>query len=591
MIRFFAHSGVAFTALIVSVWASSAHAQTASQITPASVRPAAPVGSGEVAIPELSGPEAPKGADRLKVRLAEVVIAGGAGAATADVASARGAFRAAIAGKTVTVAEIFAAARALEAAYGRAGLVLTRVVVPAQKLKNGGVLKVVVIDGFIDRLETKDLPSLVQARIEAILAPLVGRKSLTLNTIERALVIAGDTPGTLLKSTLAAGREPGGSVLIIEARHKLVTGSFTIDNTVGSSLGSINPALALQLNSALGQGEQLYLQAGGYPFATGPQNYFAPRPTNRQLAAGVVLPLGTDGWSANLEAIRTDSAPNAAAGQQFYSSFERFSGRLKYAIVRSRGFNLSNEAVLDIEEERLSAIAPTYAPISLDRLRVLRDTTDISGTTPWGGLVSGRLIGSIGIDAFGARSRADATPTLPLSRQGASDDFQKVEVSLHYSQLIIDHLGLDLFGRAQTSFGQPLPRAEQIGLVGGDRISGFDAGAFQGDSGLVGRAEVSSPWVVDLTSGAASVAPYAFGDIGAVWLMQPTSLEKRQTMAGSIGLGLRLGAAPNPPGSQTTNQLSGFLDQASLSLEWGHQYRSDGTRAGDRFTISSSIQF
>lgn len=598
MIRFSAHRGAPVALLILSasilpVWSSSAAAQTASQITPASVRPAERVVSGEVAIPEMAGPEAPKGADRLKVRLADVVIAGGAeaGDASADVAAARGTFRAAIAGKTVTVAEIFAAARALEAAYGRAGLVLTRVVVPAQKLRNGGALKVVVIDGFIERLETKNLPSFVKSRIEAVVSPLVGKKSLTLAAIERALVLAGDTPGTLLKSTLAAGREPGGSVLIIEARHKLVTGSFTIDNTVGSTLGNVSPALALQLNSALGQGEQLYVQAGGYPFATGPQNYFAAKPTNRQLAAGVVLPLGVDGWSANFEAIRTDSAPDPAAGQQFYSTFERFSGRLKYAIVRSRAFNLSNEAALDIEEERLSALAPTAAPISLDRLRVLRDTTEISGTTPWGALLSGRIIGSLGLDAFGARSRADATALLPLSRQGASDDFQKVEISLHYSQLLIDHLGLDLFGRAQTSFGQPLPRAEQIGLVGQDRISGFDAGTFQGDSGIVGRAEISSPWVVDLTSGAASVSPYAFGDIGAVWLMQPTSVEKRQTTAGSIGLGFRLGAAPNPPGSQTTNSLSGLLDQASLSLEWGHQYRSDGTRAGDRFTISSSIQF
>lgn len=593
ILRFSAVCRVSAAALMLAIATTSSFAQTASQLTPASVRPVERAVSGEVSIPELSGPEAPKGAKRLKVRLAGVVIAGGAetGDVSADVLAARGEFNTAVAGKTVTVAGIFTAARALEAAYGRAGLVLTRVVVPAQKLKDGGMLKVVVIDGFIERLETKDLPSLVKARIEAVLSPLVGRKSLTLNAIERALVLAGDTPGTLLKSTLAAGREPGGSVLIIAARHKLVTGSFTLDNTVGSSLGTVSPALALQLNSALGLGEQVYVQAGGYPFASGPQNYFAPRPTNRQLAAGLVLPLGTDGWSANFEAIRTDSAPNPSAGQQFYSSFERFSGRLKDAIVRSRGFNLSNEAALDIEEERLSALAPTYAPISLDRLRVVRDTVEISGTTPWGALLSGRLVGSIGLDALGARSRADATPTLPLSRQGADDDFQKVEISLHYSQLLIDHVGLDLFGRAQTSFGRPLPRAEQIGLIGQDRISGFDAGTFQGDSGIVGRAEVSSPWVVDLASGAASIAPYAFGDVGAVWLMQPTAVEKRQTTAGSLGLGLRLGAAPNPPGSQKTNQLSGLLDQASLTLEWGHQYRSDGFRSGDRFTISSTIQF
>jgi hemolysin activation/secretion protein len=571
---------------------NTAFAQTASQLTPASVRPKTPVASGEVVIPELSGPEAPKGAERLKVRLAGAEIDGGAvDAGDADIAAARATFVVGLTGKTVTVAEIFKAARDLEAAYGRAGYVLTRVVVPAQKLKDGGRLKVVVIDGFIERVETKDVPSLVKSRIEGVLAPIVGRKSLRLPEIERALVLAGDTPGTLLKSTIAAGTKPGGSVLIIEARHKLVTGSFSVDNTVSHSLGGVNTTLALQLNSALGQGEQIYAQAGGDPFSTGSNTYFAPHPTNRQLSAGVVVPLGTDGWSANWEAIRTDSAPDPAAGQQFYSTFDRLSARLKYAIVRSRSFNLSNEAAFDAEEEKLFSLSPSYAPISLDRLRVLRDTTDISGATPWGAFLSGRLIASLGIDGLGARDARDATALLPLSRQGSDASFGKLEVSSHYSQLLAEHIGLDLFARAQTSFGKPLPRAEQIGIVGGDAVSAFDAGTFQGDSGVVGRAELSSPWTVDLTTGAASIAPYAFGDIGAVFLMQPTSVERRQTNAGSLGLGLRLGAAPNPPGNPKPSPFTGILDQTSLSLEWGHQVRTDGTRAGDRFTISSSIQF
>lgn len=572
---------------------SGAFAQTASQLTPASVRPKPLAVQGEVSIPELSGPEAPKGADRLKVRLTGVTIDGGADKADAGdaIAAAHAEFNASIANKTVTVAEIFAAARRLEAAYGRAGFVLTRVVVPAQKLRDGGRVRVVVVDGFIERIETQDLPSLVKSRIEAVLAPLIGRKSIKLPEIERALVLAGDTPGTLLKSTLAAGTMPGGSVLIIEARHKLVTGSFTLDNTISSSLGGVNATLALQLNSALGLGEQIYTQIGGDPFATGDAAYFAPHPTNRQLSAGVVVPLGVDGWSANIEAIRTDSAPDPSAGQQFYSEFERYSSRLKYAFVRSRAFNLSNEAAFDVEQEELYALSPTYAPISRDRLRVLRDTTDISGTTPWGAFLSGRLIASLGIDGLGARDKGDATPLLPLSRQGSDASFGKLELSSHYGQLLADHIGIDLFAQGQTSFGRPLARAEQIGLVGGNGLTAFGAGTFQGDSGAVGRAELSSPWRVDLMTGAASVSPYAFGDIGAIWLMQPTSIEHNEVTAGSAGLGVRVGAAPNPPGSPKTNEFSGIIDQVNLSLEWGHQYRSDGQPAGERFTFSSAIQF
>jgi hemolysin activation/secretion protein len=590
--------------LLLLAAAPAALGQTASQITPTSVRPAAVVTRGVVALPELSGPAAPQGAERLKVQLLDTVIEGGPDtkAGTGQLAAAQAAFRTSIAGKTVSVAEIFSAAQALEAAYGQAGFVLTRVVVPAQKLQTGGTLRLVVIDGFIERLETRDLPPAVKARIEAVLAPLVGQRAVTLAQIERALVLAGDTPGTRVKSTLAAGSAPGGSVLILQARHASVTGALSVDNSVGSALGGVSPALSLQLNSVLGLGEQIYGQAGGYPFSTGQQSYLTSTPVNRQLALGLILPLGIDGWSANIEANRTDSAPDPAASQQFYSQFERVSARLKYPLIRSRALTLSNETAFDIEEETLSLLKPLSAPISLDRLRVLRDTVEISATTPSGGLLSGRVIGSIGLDAFGARSRSDATPFLPLSRQGADSDFQKAELSLHYSQLLAEHLGIDLFARAQTSFGKPLPRAEQIGLVGPNALSGFDAGTFQGDSGLLGRIEISSPWTLDLTTGAASLVPYAFGDLGAVWLMEPTAVERRKTTAGSFGLGLRIGAAPNPVGAPDAgapdgqsvlriNVLSGIIDQTSLSLEWGHQYRNDGTPAVDRFTISSSIQF
>jgi len=579
-------------ALILSLGSSDALAQTASQITPATVRPQAPPSLGEIAIPELSGPDAPKGAERLKVRLKGAAIGGGAAdVSEAGVIAARAAFAATLTDKTVTVAEIFAAARALEGAYGQAGYVLTRVVVPAQSLRNGGTLQIVVIDGFIEAIETPGVPEAVRARIAAVLAPILGRTSLRLGEIERALVLAGDAPGALLKSTLTAGKRPGGSVLVVEARHRLVTGSIGADNTLGPSLGRISTTLALQLNSAFRLGEQIYVQAGGHPSLDGEHGYLRSRPTNRQLAVGLVMPLGVDGLSLNLEAIRTDSAPNASAGQQFYSQFERYSARLKYALVRSRAFNLSSELAFDAQQETLSLTAPVAAPLSLDRLRVLRSTTEISGALPQGAFLSGRATASLGIDGLGARNAASATAELPLSRQGADASFSKLDLSARYSRLLAEHLGLDLFIRAQTSFGKPLPRAEQIGLVGGNALSAFDSGTFQGDSGVVGRAELSSPWTVDLGTGAASFSPYAFGAIGSVWLMQPTSVERRQVTAGAFGLGIRLGAAPNPPGSARTGELSGLIDQASLSLEWGHQYRTDGTRVGDRFTISSAIQF
>src|SRR3546814_13101694 len=74
--------------------------------------------------------------------------------------------------------------------------------------------------------------------------------------IERRLLLEADTPGATLHSALAAGDRRGGTVLVIEARHRVVTGFATVDNMLPSSLGRYAVGLGLDVNSALGLGEE-----------------------------------------------------------------------------------------------------------------------------------------------------------------------------------------------------------------------------------------------------------------------------------------------------------------------------------------------
>ncbi|WP_204274256.1 hypothetical protein, partial [Stenotrophomonas maltophilia] len=78
------------------------------------------------------------------------------------------------------------------------------------------------------------------------------------------------------------------------------------------------------------------------------------------------------------------------------------------------------------------------------------------------------------------------------SRQGIDASFQKLELTLGYNQQLIEHLAVDLRARAQTSFGQPLARSEQMGLASLTGLSSFDSGTFQGDAGYVVRGELQS---------------------------------------------------------------------------------------------------
>lgn len=556
-------------------------AQTASQITPPSFRPDQPRAGGALIFSGKPGLDAPAGAERLSIRLSGVSIEGGLN----ELAPEHQRLQARLSGKRLLASELFAAARDLEAAYARAGYVLMRVVLPAQSLNDGGRLRILIVSGYIERIDTNAVPESVRGRVQSVLAPLIGRRELRLGEIERQLLIAGDTPGVALRSALSPGAETGGTVLVVQARYRAVSGLVGFDNTLSSALGRTTGTLGADINSVFGMGETFYVRAAGHPSsndATGFGGLFDRYPRMRTLSGGTVVPLGIDGLTLNLEATESWTTPKPPLGTpQTASVFERYSARLRYPWIRTRALTVGSELIFDAEEERVDILASGLKlPISFDRLRVLRGATDGVLQLPSGGVVSGRAILSIGLDAFGARSAADASPLLPLSRFGADADFRKLEGILAYSQPLAEHVGIALFARGQTSFNTALPRAEQLGIASFQELSTFDAGTLGGDSGWIVRGEVNSPWQSSIAGIPVFATPYAFAATGALYLVHPTLYEQGTVHVSSIGLGLRLAATLDPA-----------FSQASLTFEFGRRYRDDLQPDANRFTVVGSIRF
>jgi hemolysin activation/secretion protein len=210
-------------------------------------------------------------------------------------------------------------------------------------------------------------------------------------------------------------------------------------------------------------------------------------------------------------------------------------------------------------------------PLSQDRLRILRFANDGNVITPWGATLSGRATASFGIDGLGARSAADASPSLPLSRQGADAAFQKLDVNLSYSQPLLTHLALNVAARAQTAFGQALLSSEQIGIANTTGLSAFDAGSVVGDEGFVVRAELSSPWSVPLPNAALNLAaaPYLFGGLGEVSLNDPTA-------GGGLDPRHVLGRRTAPRRRRTGHAFEWF---AQLGIRPRHQQRRHRRRS------------
>lgn len=540
-------------------------AQTASQITPPTYAP--PV-EGRPASPLVLPAETlmapPAGAANLFVTPAEIEIDGGAlSAATLAV------LRETLVGKRVSIAALFAAAGEAEAAEARRGRILLRVVVPRQDIADRATIRFAVVEGFVERIELSGVPVGVRGRIGAVLAALTGHADVTLAQIERRLTLAAEVPGVVLRSTLAPGLLPGGTVLRVDAIWRPVGGFVTVDNTLGDTLGRATFGLGIDLNSVLGAGELLYLRASGLPTLGRETSFLDATPRNRALAAGAIIPVGNDGFAVTVEGTDARAAPRHDASLPgFASRFRRLSLAIRYPVVHRRALTVAAEARLDAEDERVAIVTPALLPLSLDRLRVARAILDASAYLPGGGGATGRVEISFGINGLGARSAADASAVLPLSRAGSDADFAKLLLSASVDQPVATHLALALRARGQTSFGRPLGNAEQLGVASLDAISPISSGTLQGDAGHVVRGEVRGPFVFGRRDLLASVAPYAFVAEAQVRLMQPTIVERRSTNAFAYGLGVRLAG-------QTARGSPGL----SAGVELGRVHR-DGSSAG-----------
>ncbi|OMP68894.1 ShlB/FhaC/HecB family hemolysin secretion/activation protein, partial [Agrobacterium tumefaciens] len=508
----------------VGLAAMPAFAQTASQITQESYAP--PVVravEGGLRLPASSGPDAPKGAERLHVTPSGLAVEGG----LPELGAKMTAVEASLKGKRGTGADLFAAARQLEEAYSKAGYLLVRVTLPAQTIKDGKPLRLVITNGQVEAIDASYLPPVVRSRVERVLAPLVGRKGITRAELERRLLLAGDTPGVMLKSTLKAGTKPGMTVIVVDGRYDGISTTVTMDNSLAKNLGTYTIGLGADFNSLLGLGEVGYLRLSGYPGVN--DDVFSDDPRNRQVIAGFTLPLGTDGAWLNMEGVDSQTHPTSNLAYTMVDHYQRLSTKLGYSWIRARDLDTSSVLSFDTTQETqkldLGGIRSVFTE---DQLRVLRLTQSGDIMTSWGGQLSGSLTASFGINAFGARS---ATTDLPLSRDGAQPEFRKLEASASYSQsLAADRMRVSVAAKAQTSFGGALASSEQFGLGGFDWLSAFDGGKLEGDAGAAMRTERSFPVSFNLMPALGSVAaPYVFAAAGLSKLEQPSAVERAIT--------------------------------------------------------------
>lgn len=511
--------------------AQAAHGQATapSSITPPTLRPDDAGRSVQIAIPEAGALVAPAGSENLSVSIDRVVVEGG----FAEVADATAAIVAPLQGHRSTVADVYKAASEIEAAHARAGFVLARVVVPPQSLIDGGTLRIVVIDGFIDQVDVSGVPTRVRHAVDMRVEKLKGRHHVKLAEIEQALLIADQVPGLTLSSTLTRGAKAGATTLVLAGRHALVSGQVSADNSLASSLGTYGFNVQASLNSAFGLGEQIYgFAASGYDLS----RVFQTNVPVRVLGGGIVLPIGDGRLSFNPEATFSRTRPSVRADAlHTRGDLRRLTMRADYTAFRTRTRALTIDAVAEQIDET-NALPAFGADISHDRFMAARIGATFTANQAGGSaiIVNGQI--SQGLGGLGALGLSDLPIGTTYSRQGARHDFTKIDLSLHALVPLPSGYQLTLVAKGQSSFGKALFRAEQTALEGSDALSAYVGGVTAVDEAVIGRAELGKAFTLP---GIAQVGPYIFGAGGAGRIDRPTIFERGHLDAGSAGIGVR----------------------------------------------------
>lgn len=302
---------------------------------------------------------APPGAEQLTFVLSGIDIEG----EFQEFVSVRRELAAPLIGKRITVAQVFQFANELQQAYVRAGYILARVVVPPQELEGSARVKVTVIDGFIERTDVTGLSEIIRGRVSAVLAPLLGKRHLTQTELQRRLLIAGDTPGLKLQSTLAPGKEVGGTVLILSGLYRPVSANLYTDDAMPRTLGTWQVYSLAALNGLLGAGEQIAVNATGFP----DHDFFTAHPTRRFLSGALALPLGIEGFKLGVTGTDGRTTPRVDPTIATQGRFDQLRVQLAYDAVKRRDFELTFSARFEATDERIdSLVFNPPLPLSLD---------------------------------------------------------------------------------------------------------------------------------------------------------------------------------------------------------------------------------
>ena len=365
--------------------------------------------------------------------------------------------------------ELNSAADAVTRFYRQQGYPVARAIIPAQRVTDG-VVRVEVVEGHIGSVRFDGNKRYSSEQLGARTAPLAAGSVVTMEQLERSLLLLNDLPGLTARATLEPGSAFGTTDALIKVEEKPADLLLQLTNTGRQEVGTVRLDAGASLNNPLGIGDQISLRE-----VRSQENLF------KYQRLGYSVPLNASGL--RLSAARSTveySVAGEFAALGIRGNVHGSELGLSYPLLRGRSRNIIGnvgERYVRTEQTALGA------PVSQGSLQLVTASVNAS----W---LHADSSASTLSAAFSGNGRDNPGPV-------ARPDALRAQYNLDYTYLTGVSPHWDMFLHAQlVKTKGAAPDTEKFGLGGPDSVRAYRSAELRGDNGWLLVTELRRQFVV-----------------------------------------------------------------------------------------------
>ncbi|MEC5218851.1 hemolysin activation/secretion protein [Actimicrobium sp. GrIS 1.19] len=386
------------------------------------------------------------------------------------------------AGKSLTLTELEGLAQRITKYYRANGYFVARAYIPAQEASNG-TIKIRVVEGNYGQFHLKNQSLVRDDIVQGMLDDVKSADIVSLDTLERAMLIINDTPGVrVIRADVMPGTKVGTSDFAVDTQATAAYDGYVLLDNYGSVYtGKNRISFNADANSVTGRGDRLALSG----LATDGGGLL-----NARLGYGLLL------------------APNGLRGEVAISQTQYQLGDT-YSSLNAKGTARALDATMTYPVRRIRA-QTIEASMNL-AYKDLEDKIDSTGTrTPktssavtFGLLVrdESQVLGLDGLTRFSLNLTAGelrindaAARALDAAGANTQGSFSKAHVSLSRVSLLPNAFSLTTaLSTQQVITNKNLDGSERMTVSGSNGVMAYPSGELIGSNATLVHLELARP--------------------------------------------------------------------------------------------------